>query len=561
MSHINVLPPDVRNKIAAGEVIERPASVVKELLENAIDAGSTDIRIDILSGGKRMISVSDNGMGMDREDALLCFERHATSKLASADDLFDIRTLGFRGEALPSIASISKVKLVTGLRGSASGIAIEMTGGEVTDTREAPSTGTLIEVRDLFFNTPARKKFLKATTTELLHIIDIVTKEALSHFAIGFTLFTDTKETLRLPAASGYRERIRLGYGDSFLKGLIEVTAAGHTMELTAFISGNDNFRNSRDHQFLFINNRPVKDQSISHAVYKAYEGILPAGSHPIFFIYLQLDPRGVDFNVHPAKREVRFESKEIVYRFVNSSLRTRIKESREAYAQPFTQPPGTEFSGAAFRPYAQFPGNDLPVSDSFISDRPGLAYRPSLPFIYLGDTFVAVSGAGGLTLIDHHAAHERILYEQLLGTVSIPSHQMLFPEQVRLSHKEYMVLLGSRDVIREFGIEVDDFGHDTLIIRSLPDALSGSDLRGILMDAASALLAGLPPDRTVREALAARIACHSSVRGREILNQEEVSRLLADLEKTASPDQCPHGRPTRLFFSLDDLKKMFKRS
>jgi DNA mismatch repair protein MutL len=556
MSIIKILPVDLRNKIAAGEVVERPASVVKELVENSIDAGSTDIRIEVLYGGRRMIKVSDNGTGMDREDAALCFSRHATSKLSGVEDLFEIRTMGFRGEALPSIAAVSRVRLLTGLKGSQSGTSIEAAGGDLLEIKDAPVSGTSLEVRDLFFNTPARKKFLKTNTTELFHIIDSVTREALSHYSISFTLLTENKETMLLPAASGFRERIMQIYGEAFLKGLLEVSAAESGMEVTAFISGTENFRNSRDHQFIFINDRPIKDQSISHAVYKAYEGILPSESHPVFFVFLRVDPKHVDFNVHPAKREVRFENKEYVYRFVNSRLRGMIKGAREEYAKPFSVPTASGSPGSLSPPYATFTG----PSDVFVSEGQGLDYRPSLPFIYLGDTFIAVSGKGGLTLIDHHAAHERILYERLLNRVNITSHQMLFPEQVRLSHKEYMIILEHRDVIHEFGIEVSDFGHDTLMIRSLPDDLAGADLRGILADVASAVLGGAPPGRPLREAIAARVACHSSVRGREILNQDEVSRLLSDLEKTASPDQCPHGRPTRIFFSSDDLKKMFKR-
>ena len=556
MSIIKVLAVDLRNKISAGEVVERPAAVVKELVENSIDAGSTDIRIEVLYGGRRMIKVSDNGMGMDSEDAALCFSRYATSKLSGADDLFEIRTLGFRGEALPSIAAVSRVRLLTGLKGSPSGTSIEVVGGDILEIKDAPVSGTSLEVRDLFFNTPARKKFLKTNTTELFHIIDSVTREALSHYSISFTLLTENKETMLMPVASGFRERIMQIYGDAFLKDLLEVNAAESGMEMTAFISGSENFRNSRDHQFIFINNRPIKDQSIVHAAYKAYEGILPADSHPVFFIFLRVDPKRVDFNVHPAKREVRFEDREYVYRFVNSSLRGMIKGAREEYARPFSVPPSSGSPGSLSRPDAPFTDS----ADVFIAEGQGLDYRPSLPFIYLGDTFIAVSGRGGLTLIDHHAAHERILYERLLDRVNITSHQMLFPEQIRLSHKEYLIILEHRDVINEFGIEVDDFGHDTVMIRSLPDDLAEADLRGILADVASAILGGAPPGKSLREAIAARVACHSSVRGREILNQDEVSRLLSDLEKTVSPDQCPHGRPTRILLSSDDLKKMFKR-
>ncbi len=537
--------------------MERPASVAKELIENSIDAGSTEIRIEVLAGGKRLIKVSDNGSGMEREDAILCFERHATSKLSGEDDLFNIRTLGFRGEALPSIASVSKVKLVTGLRGSQAGAAIELHGGEMRDSRESSFSGTSLEVRELFFNTPARKKFLKSTTTEVLHIIDVVTKEALSHCGVHFMLLTDGRENMLLPKASGIRERIMQIYGDEFAGGLAEVSASQQGMGLHAFISKSGNFRNSRSHQFIFINSRPIKDQSVTHAVYGGYEGILPGDKHPIFFLFLELDPQKVDFNVHPTKREVRFEEKEMIYRFVNSCVREAVKNERKNFTGPFLEPPG----GKEERFESAYQPSSTPVfQGTMVSENTGLAYKPELPFIYLGDTFIALSGRGGLTLIDHHAAHERVLYERLLRSVGLQPSRLLFPQQVKLSHGEYKVLLENISLLLEMGIEMDDFGHDTILVRSVPHDLGDADLRGMLSDAASVFTGEPRRGMSLKESIAARIACHSSVRGREILNREEVSELLADLEQTEHPDQCPHGRPTRIFYSLDDLKKMFKR-
>lgn len=578
MPRIKILSLDLRNKIAAGEVIERPASVVKELIENSIDAGSTDIKIEVLYGGKHLIRVSDNGNGMDREDALLCFERHATSKLANEDDLFNIKTMGFRGEALSSIASVSKVKLITGLKNSHSGVSIEIHGGEVKETRDSPSIGTSVEVRDLFFNMPARKKFLKSNSTELFHIIDIVTKEALSHWEIGFRFVSDNKETMNIPLSSGRRERIMQVYGEEFLTGLIEannppLSKGGMegfaenwddgkwiNVKVNAFVSKSENFRNTKSHQFIFINRRPIKDPSISHAVYHAYEGILPRDKHPIFFLFIDIDPRKIDFNVHPTKREVRFEDKESIYRFVSNCIREAVREKRAEYTRQFTEIPSmhsiNRFVDTHEIAYSQ---QDLSHT-SVISEDLEFTYKTHLPFIYLGDTFIALSGREGLILIDHHAAHERILYEKFLKGVNLNSHMLLFPKQVKLPHKEYRVILENVQTLKDFGIEVDDFGHDTIVVRSLPDILKEVDIRGILLDVASYILEGIPPDKSFKEELAAKIACHSSIRGKEILNQEELSSLIADLEQTDHPDQCPHGRPTRIFLSLDDMKKMFKR-
>lgn len=535
MPQIKILSPTLRNKIAAGEVIERPASVVKELIENSIDAGSTDIRIEVSYGGKRLIRVSDNGMGMNKEDALLCFERYATSKLLNEEDLFNIKTMGFRGEALPSIASVAKVKLVTAPKGTHQGVALEIQGGEVKTVKDSPSVGTTVEVRDLFFNIPARRKFLKANNTELFHIIDRVTEEALSHYEIGFSLSSDNHEAMNIPVASCLRERIMQVYGDEFLEGLIEVNTEATNIKMNSFIAKGGNFRNSKAYQFIFINKRPIRDPSIMHAVYNAYEGILPQKKHPVFFLFLNIDPGIIDFNVHPSKREVRFEDKEPIYNFVHSSIRNTIP--RTSHTTPYESP---------------FP--------SIVSEVLELGYKPFLPFIYLGDAFIALTKGEGLMLIDQHAAHERILYEKFLKGVDLDPHRLLFPKQVRLSHKEYSIILKNSSILRDFGIEVDDFGQDTVIVRSLPEVLREADIRGILSDIASCLLEGFAPDRTLREALAAKIACHKSVRGKTILKQEEVSQLLSDLKDCLHPDNCPHGRPTRIFLSLEDLKKMFKR-
>lgn len=555
MPHIKILPADVCNKIAAGEVIERPASVVKELIENALDAGSSDIRIEVLYGGKRFIKVSDNGIGMDREDALLCFERHATSKLGKEDDLFSIKTLGFRGEALPSIASVSKVRLVTARPGDPHGISIDVIGGVIGERKEAPAIGTSVEVKDLFYNTPARKKFLKATNTELYHIIDVVTKESLSHWDTGFSLITDHKETLITSPASGPKERIMQLYGEEFVKGLTGVRTEGEGIKCDAYISKSTNFRATKSHQFIFLNRRPIKDQALSHAVYRAYEGILPQDRHPIFFLFLDMDPSKVDVNVHPTKKEVRFQDKEFVYRFVHDALKSAVREERSEFTHQFAEPPitGTDQS-------ASFQSFIVPGQGAAVAENLEFSYKPALPYLYLGETFIALAGKGGLTLIDHHAVHERILFEKLLKGMHLNAHRLLFPKQVHLSHKEHMIILRHADILKDFGIEVEDFGRNTVIIRSLPDILQNGDMRGILSDIASQIDEGLPPDKPPKTTLAAKIACHGSIRGKEILSQEELSSMLNDLEKTEQPDQCPHGRPTRIFFTMDDLKKLFKR-
>ncbi len=559
MPQISILPPELCNKIAAGEVIERPASIVKELIENALDAGSTEITVEVGHGGKRMIRVTDNGTGMDREDALLCFRQHATSKIREYDDLFNIRTLGFRGEALPSIAAVSRMKIITGRKGAA-GTAMELQGGELQETKDAPAAGTSVEVRDLFFNTPARRKFLKTDSTELFHIIDAVTKEGLSNPETAFSLIVDNNETVSLAKAAGLRERIMQVYGEEFLAGLTETAAATEGLEMQAFVSTSSSFRNTRSHQFIFLNRRPIKDQSVSHAVYRAYEGILPPDKHPLYFLYLRLDPQKVDFNVHPTKREVRFEDKEAVYRFIVSHLRDAVKQERREYVQEFSQPGADDRDSPAQACAGEFDAQSFSAGMRAVSENLEFAYRPSLPYIYLGGTFIAVSGRGGLTVIDHHAAHERILFERLLKSGESSSRQLLFPRQVQVTEKEYGILIRNSELLKTLGFEIDEFGKNTILVRSVPAEIGDADIPGILPDIAAGLLDAHTAAKPLRHDLAARIACHSSVRGRKILSAEEVTRLLEDLDSTEHPDQCPHGRPTRIFYSLHDLDKLFKR-
>ncbi len=558
MPEIVVLSEGLQNRIAAGEVIERPASVVKELVENSIDAGAAEIAVEVLDGGRRLILVSDDGRGMDREDALICFHPHATSKISKEDDLFDIRTLGFRGEALSSIASVSRLKITTAPSGSTLGVSVEVHGGELRDVRESAHTGTTIEVRDLFFNTPARKKFLKSQRTEVYHIVETVTVAALSRPEVAFSLSVDRAETLRLPAAGSIRERILQVYGEEFLRGLREVAGG----EVTALISEEGNYRSSRSTQYVFVNRRPVRDASLRHALYSAYDAALPRDRHPIFFLYLDITPSEVDFNVHPAKREVRFRDKEAVYRSVYNAVRGALRGSAdepsgyaEASVDAHVEPqPGVTAADAV--PAHASAGSI--VSDSLVK------YGGDLKYIYLGDVFVAYTDGRGITLLDHHAAHERILYERLLkGGMGLEVTQMLFPRQVKLPAREYRVLLQHIEAIREMGIEAEDFGHDTLMVRAVPRFLFDADIPAILSDIAFCLTEGRTgsPVEEMKKRIAKRIACHGSVRGAVMLSHAEIARLLEDLSAAEDPEHCPHGRPTRIRMSLDDLKRMFRRT
>ena len=585
MNKIKVLPLLLRNKIAAGEVIERPASVVKELVENSIDAGSTRIEISIVGAGKRLIRVSDNGSGMDGDDAVLSFERYATSKIGEENDLLRIRSMGFRGEALSSIAAVSKVKLVTAPKGedfsgSQIGLCMEIIGGELRGRRDCPASGTTIEVKDLFFNTPARRKFLKSDTTETYHIIDAVSREALSHYDIGFILRVDGEETLTLSPAMSLKERIMQVYGKAFVDDMIEISADDGDYSLKAFIGKASNLRSNRNGQFLFINRRPIKDPSVNHAVYKAYEDLVPRDKHPVFFLFLNIDPEKIDVNVHPAKREVRFEDKTGIYNFIFRTAREALRgsdmdflsvtQSGETIGGRYSVgdiEEGTDHVRSADEGRSFLAGGLCAHSIGTIAKSPGLTYEIGMPFIYIGETFVALPGDDGLTILDYHAAHERVNYERLLKKRDISSHRMLFPQQTKVGPKEYRIIIENLQMLNDFGIEAEDFGHGTIIVRSLPEMLRNADIKSLLVDTAACLEeegAGTEraegPLGAMQKSVAARLACHSSIRGREVPDRVKISELLKSLAACDEPDRCPHGRPTRIRISGAELKKMFKK-
>ncbi len=570
MPRINVLPLNLRNKIAAGEVVERPASVVKELIENSIDAGALRIEIDVAKAGRRLIKVSDNGAGMDREDALLAFERYATSKIKDDNDLFNIKTMGFRGEALSSISSVSKVRLLTSIQNE-TGTCIEIIGGDVKEIKDCMTVGTAIEIKDLFFNTPARRKFLKSDGTENYHIVDTVTREALSHPMIGFVLRMDGDYALDLPAAASYRERIIQVFGKEFVDELIETGTEAGVMGIKAFLGNVSHLRNNRNNQFLFINKRPVKDQSITYAVYRAYEGSIPKDKHPVFLLFMEMEPSNVDFNVHPVKREVRFKDKNGVFNFVYQAAKTAVSGHKPAVIAE-TETRGHGESESSNYSFADSPIHAFAVSQiAEPQELYNIGHSEIMHFIYLGDTFVAIPDKNGLTIIDYHAAHERINYERILKKGQGVKINLLFPQQVRLQGSEYRIIIDNLKVLNDIGIEAEDFGHGTIMVRSLPDFLKDADAAALMSDMADSLNSelrvgssefyeGIEAIDSIKKALAARLACHSSIRGKEIPDGMRIAQLLKDLDTMEDPDHCPHGRPTKILISANELRKMFKK-
>ncbi|MBI5741532.1 MAG: DNA mismatch repair endonuclease MutL, partial [Nitrospirae bacterium] len=550
----------------------RPASVVRELIDNSIDAGATRIDVEILHGGKKLIRVSDNGSGMERDDAVLCFERHATSKIRSEDDLFDISTLGFRGEALPAIASVSKITLITAATGSGSGVKIEIGVNHKKEIAEAPpAQGTTVEVRDIFYNTPARRKFLKSNPTELSHIIDTVVQKAFAYPGISFSLVHNGSELLKVSAASDLKERFGQLYGEELTGEFLDVRKEGWGIKVYGFISKADFTGGGKGRQQIFVNNRPVKNAVINHAVSRAYRDMLPGDRRPAYFIFLDIDHGKVDVNVHPAKREVRFETPDEIHKITEAAAFEALN-------------PGPR--GERYASQTGETGSDVPhykyglpetrnetgrVSERFTafqSDFFGSGHADEVRvFFHVGESFFATVINGGLLIVDQHAAHERVLYEKFLGKTSIETEPLFLPMRVELPLKEYHHIVRHRDLLCEFGLEVEDFGGNNVIVRSLPRELTKADMRGLLMGISEGILEeetsgvkGDAPGGSLLKNIAARLACHKSVRGSERLTDEELTKMMSDLDGTAEPDRCPHGRPTRILLSLDDLKKMFKR-
>lgn len=575
MSKIIVLNPSLRNKIAAGEIIERPASVVKELLENSIDALSSNIEIDIIRAGKRLIRVSDDGLGMDKEDALLAFERYATSKIYTEEDLFKIKTLGFRGEALASISAVSKVRLYTAPRVASEnftepnypGTYLEIVGGQLKEEKICSMVGTTIEIRDLFFNTPARRKFLKSDATENYHNIDIVTKEAIPHYWIAFTLVIDNRKVMHLPKASSLKERLLQIYGADFLEGLFEVSVQKEDLKMSVFLSRCYNFRNNKSNQYIFINNRFIRDKTITQAIYKSYGELIPNDKHPIFFIFLTINPQLVDFNVHPTKREVRFRDKSEIFNFIKENLETNI-------AKLTSQASFLRKTSDSFKTV----DNTYLISQKQIQLSEGIAEEPQLynlsdtetiPYcFYIGESFVVIPKTDGLSIIDYHAASERIVYEKLLNKKDLTSSRLLYPQNVRLDANEYKIITENLHILEDLGFEIQDFGYQTVSVKSIPTYFEGTDLEILIKDIALSLknstdLTNKTDSSEInskKNAIAVKIACKTSLRGKKLLDGKMITHLLRELSTTEFPDRCPHGRPTRIDISIEELKKIFRK-
>jgi len=578
MSRVRVLADGVVNKIAAGEVVERPASAVKELVENAIDAGASEISIEVRAGGKSLVRVRDNGCGMGREDAVLALERHTTSKISDAADLFAIRTLGFRGEALPSIAAVSRLELTTKERGALAGTRVTVEGGGIGEVKEtgAPE-GTEVVVRDLFFNTPARRKFLRSERTENSYISSVVMYQALARPETGFTLITDGDEVLKTPAAAKAIDRIGTLFGVELAGELISFEGENGPISARGFISAPEVTRGNRTGQHFFVNARPVQDRILSFAVADACEGIVPAKRHPVVFLFLEIDPREVDVNVHPAKREVRFRNGSLVRDLIRGALSHALRSSGRAAGGGFTapRPPVSEpvaryetrSEGGLISRIPIAPPRQEPLPWEGAGEAaPETGTERLRPIGQIKNLYVICETPEGMAIIDQHAAHERILFEKMMrlsergeGEVQ----RLLIPAVVRLSAPEYALVSDHIGTFTSLGIGVELFGNNDVKVDHLPACLGAVDPERLMRDVLGEL-AEEGRSRAVKDEMAARVAmkvCRAAVKRSDPLRGEELERLVADLLRCRAPFTCPHGRPTIIRMSAEELNKKFGRA
>ena len=596
MSRIRLLPDTVASQVAAGEVVERPASVVKELIENSIDAGPRKIEVMIRRGGISLVRVIDDGCGMDRDDALLSLERHATSKIRSASDLQAIGTLGFRGEALPSIASVSRFRLTTREPGAVAGTEIIVNGGKFDIVRESgEATGTQVEVRSLFYNLPARRKFLRSENTESRNIEHQIHLQAIGHPQIAFTLLRDDRLLFQLPATATLRDRIRDLYGVPLLERLIQLHGTGSPkIKIGGFIGQAGLSRQTRAQQLIFVNGRAIESVLITNAVREGYHTALMKGQYPVMFLFVDLDPAAVDINVHPAKREVRFRDPNGVHEAIIRCVQETLERSRTEWQQKFrapATPPSPSLEKATvdlkMRPEIAFPevsDRELPhlgsavagVFDSGRAVKPDEALSPQSSggdgneqrfqiIGVLGRLYILMENENGLVLVDQHAAHERILFEELrrkMEEQGVPTQKLLLPQTFDLPPRDADWIERNLPTLEKMGIGIESFGPNTFKIDSLPSFLNLLDPAQFMSKVIDDLRSVSNSSSAMRmgEEMIAKTVCRHAVKANDPLGYLEVEKLIRDLLDCDLPYCCPHGRPTMIQISLAELEKKFGR-
>ena len=572
---IRILPPEIASQIAAGEVVERPASVVKELIENALDAGATHIAIKVAGAGKKLIEIADNGTGIPADGLPLAVERHATSKLSSAEDLFRITTLGFRGEALSSIGSVSRMSIISRVAAADEGMQLNVDGGKVTGINAVGAPlGTQVRVEDLFFNVPARLKFLKSDTTERRHINTLVTRYALAYPQVRFELLQDNRSVLQTSGNGDRREILATMYGVEIARQMLEVIALKDDIHIEGFTSPTSVTRSNRREMLFFVNGRPVHDPSLNAAIMRGYHTLLMVGRYPIVVLFLRMPPEEVDVNVHPTKAEVRFQYKDRVFVAVQGAVRKALLAHSPVPGISPTLHWTPDDSGDEFGPvqggntyftsanrweteneYHQPPATQTSLPDGHV---------PILRLIgQVAAAYLVAEGPDGLYLIDQHAAHERVLFERFMQQrqSEIPAQSLLQPVVVTLPPGSAQLLEAQLPILDNLGFKVEAFGPNTFQVRAVPSMLGGIDpeaaLRVIVEDFEED---ETPLQAEVEARIIARVCKRAAVKAGQTLSREEQSALLRDLEACQSPRTCPHGRPTMIHLSVDLLERQFGR-
>ncbi len=614
MGRIRLLSETVASQVAAGEVVERPASVVKELVENSLDAGARKIDIVIRRGGISLIRVIDDGCGMDRDDALLSLERHATSKIRSAADLQAVSTLGFRGEALPSIASVSRFRLTTREGRAIAGTEVIVNGGKIEVVRDGGEPpGTQIEVRSLFYNLPARRKFLRSENTESRNVEHQIHLQAIGHPDIGFSLMRDDRMSFQLPATATLNDRIRDLYGVDLLQRLVELRDAdSRKIQITGFIGQAGLSRQTRSQQLVFVNGRAIESNLITAAIREGYHTALMKGQYPVTFLFLEIDPATVDVNVHPAKREVRFRDPSGVREATVSCIQQTLERARAGWQEKFHAPIGPSAAVSAkaaldltLRPEISGPQEthrELPHLDhaavvgvvdpgrESAARTPGQALRLPAERVdsaseslalqrqasnargqqfqiigVLSKLYVLMENADGLVLVDQHAAHERILFEELRRRMEehgVPTQKLLLPQTFEVPPRDADWIERNISVLQKMGMGIESFGPGTFKIDSLPSFLNISDATQFMRKVIDDLKSAGNSASTMRlgEEMIAKTVCHHAVKANDSLRHPEIEKLIRDLLECSLPYCCPHGRPTMIQISLAELEKKFGR-
>ncbi len=590
---IVVLPTDIASKIAAGEVVERPASIVKELMENSIDAGAESISIELEKGGCESIKITDDGSGIDAQDVALVFERHATSKISRFEDIYEVSSFGFRGEAMPSIASVARVELLTRQQGQKEGTKAVAEAGVIKEITPAGCpVGTQIFVSNIFAHVPARKKFLKKEATEQSLCMDAITRLALAHPEIRFRAQVNSKEIFAAPKTSDFNQRIAAVMSMDFSASCMPLGGEKDDIKLNGFISHPEFTRSNSKNIYFYVNRRFIRDNSLIHAVLSAYRQVIAPRRYPAGVLFIELPTQDVDVNVHPAKLEVRFKNSRDVYELVSQAIASQLAQAASTKGsfvyrltprkdespvspargqQSYADKPASLFRGQMF-PREIF--KDAPViADAQKTITAQDAQEKSEKQInfsglnFLGQfagTYLVFSGAEGMLLIDQHAAHERIILERLkkTGQQKIASQQLLMPEIVSLPPQEIALFSGYLELLSQTGLEVEVFGKDALAIKAMPALLSGAQAKEVIMDIADKLKDQNQSSslQEKKEEIYASLACHAAIKANQILSFDEVDKLCRDLEDTPFNTTCPHGRPISIKFSLSEVERMFKR-